>query len=201
MTLDKFYPIFETSDWLGRLLPIGIKLVQLRIKDKSKKEVRSEIKKAKLLCYNFNAQLIVNDYWEIAIDENCDFVHIGQEDLLGCDIKKLKSNNIKFGISTHDQKELNTALLHEPDYIALGPIYPTILKKMKWSQQGVSKLLEWKKQLDKIPLVAIGGMTPSRSIKAFNYGADIVSAVTDITLNHDPEARVKEWLEITKVNV
>ena len=201
MNLDKFYPIFETSDWLERLLPIGIKLVQLRIKDKSKKEVRTEIKKAKLLCYNFNAQLIVNDYWEIAIDENCGFVHIGQEDLLGCDIKKLKSNNIKFGISTHDQKELNTALLHEPDYIALGPIYPTILKKMKWSQQGVSKLLEWKKQLDKIPLVAIGGMTPSRSIKAFNYGADIVSAVTDITLNHDPEARVKEWLEITKVNV
>ena len=96
---------------------------------------------------------------------------------------------------------MNTALFHEPDYIALGPIYPTILKKMKWSQQGVSKLLEWKKQLDKIPLVAIGGMTPSRSIKAFNYGADIVSAVTDITLNHDPEARVKEWLEITKVNV
>ena len=201
MNLDKFYPIFETSDWLERLLPIGIKLVQLRIKDKSKREVQSEIKKAKLLCYNFNTQLVINDYWEIAIDQNCDFVHIGQEDLVACDIKKLKSYNIKIGISTHDQKELNTALLHEPDYIALGPIYPTILKKMKWSQQGVSKLLEWKKQLDKIPLVAIGGMTPSRSIKAFNYGADIVSAVTDITLNHDPEARVKEWLEITKVNV
>ena len=201
MNLDKFYPIFETSDWLERLLPIGIKLVQLRIKDKSKREVQSEIKKAKLLCYNFNTQLVINDYWEIAIDENCDFVHIGQEDLVDCDIKKLKSYNIKIGISTHDQKELNTALLHEPDYIALGPIYPTILKKMKWSQQGVSKLLEWKNQIDKIPLVAIGGMTPSRSVKAFNYGADIVSAVTDITLNEDPEARVKEWLETTRKNV
>ena len=201
MNLDKFYPIFETSDWLERLLPIGIKLVQLRIKDKSKREVQNEIKKAKLLCYNFNTQLVINDYWEIAIDENCDFVHIGQEDLVDCDIKKLKSYNIKIGISTHDQKELNTALLHEPDYIALGPIYPTILKKMKWSQQGVSKLLEWKNQIDKIPLVAIGGMTPSRSVKAFNYGADIVSAVTDITLNEDPEARVKEWLETTRKNV
>ena len=201
MSLDKFYPIFETSDWLERLLPIGIKLVQLRIKDKSKREVQSEIKKAKLLCYNFNTQLVINDYWEIAIDENCDFVHIGQEDLVACDIKKLKSYNIKIGISTHDQKELNTALLHEPDYIALGPIYPTILKKMKWSQQGVSKLLDWKNQIDKIPLVAIGGMTPSRSVKAFNYGADIVSAVTDITLNEDPEARVKEWLETTRKNV
>jgi thiamine-phosphate pyrophosphorylase len=201
MNLDKFYPIFETSDWLERLLPIGIKLVQLRIKDKSKREVQNEIKKAKLLCYDFNTQLVINDYWEIAIDENCDFVHIGQEDLVACDIKKLKSYNIKIGISTHDQKELNTALLHEPDYIALGPIYPTILKKMKWSQQGVSKLLEWKNQIDKIPLVAIGGMTPSRSVKAFNYGADIVSAVTDITLNEDPEARVKEWLETTRKNV
>ena len=122
MNLDKFYPIFETSDWLERLLPIGIKLVQLRIKDKSKREVQNEIKKAKLLCYDFNTQLVINDYWEIAIDENCDFVHIGQEDLVACDIKKLKSYNIKIGISTHDQKELNTALLHEPDYIALGPV-------------------------------------------------------------------------------
>ena len=201
MILDKFYPIFDTSEWLKRLLPIGIKFVQLRIKDKSKKEIQSEIKKAKLLCYDFNAQLVINDYWEMAVDEKCNFVHIGQEDLVNCDIKKLKSNNVKIGISTHDQEELKTALLHSPDYIALGPIYPTILKKMKWTQQGVDKLSEWKKQISDIPLVAIGGMTPPRSTKAFIAGADIVSAVTDITLNHDPEARVKEWLEITKNNV
>ena len=201
MILDKFYPIFDTSEWLKRLLPIGIKFVQLRIKDKSKKEIQSEIKKAKLLCYDFNAQLVINDYWEMAVDEKCNFVHIGQEDLVNCDIKKLKSNNVKIGISTHDQEELKTALLHSPDYIALGPIYPTILKKMKWTQQGVDKLSEWKKQISDIPLVAIGGMTPPRSTKAFIAGADIVSAVTDITLNPDPETRVKEWLEITKNNV
>ena len=201
MILDKFYPIFDTSEWLKRLLPIGIKFVQLRIKDKSKKEIQSEIKKAKLLCYDFNAQLVINDYWEMAVDEKCNFVHIGQEDLVNCDIKKLKSNNVKIGISTHDRKELKTALLHSPDYIALGPIYPTILKKMKWTEQGVDKLSEWKIQINDIPLVAIGGMTPLRSTMAFIAGADIVSAVTDITLNPDPEARVKEWLEIIKNNV
>ena len=183
MILDKFYPIFDTSEWLKRLLPIGIKFVQLRIKDKSKKEIQSEIKKAKLLCYEFNAQLVINDYWEMAVDEKCNFVHIGQEDLVNCDIKKLKSNNVKIGISTHDREELKTALLLSPDYIALGPIYPTILKKMKWTQQGVDKLSEWKKQISDIPLVAIGGMTPPRSTKAFIAGADIVSAVTDITSN------------------
>ena len=137
----------------------------------------------------------------MAIDEKCDFVHIGQEDLVNCNIKKLKSNNIKIGISTHDREELKTALLHSPDYIALGPIYPTILKKMKWTQQGVDKLSEWKKQISHIPLVAIGGMTPPRSTEAFIAGADIVSAVTDITLNPDPETRVKEWLETIKNNV
>ena len=201
MILDKFYPIFDTSEWLKRLLQIGIKFVQLRIKDKSKKEIQSEIKKAKLLCYDFNAQLVINDYWEMAVDEKCNFVHIGQEDLVNCDIKKLKSNNVKIGISTHDREELKTALLHSPDYIALGPIYPTILKKMKWTEQGVDKLSEWKIQINDIPLVAIGGMTPLRSTKAFIAGANIVSAVTDITLNSNPEARVKEWLETIKNNV
>ena len=77
MIFDKFYPIFDTSEWLKRLLPIGIKFVQLRIKDKSKKEIKNEIKKARLLCYDYNAQLVVNDYWEMALQEKCDFVHIG----------------------------------------------------------------------------------------------------------------------------
>ena len=47
------------------------------------------------MCYEYNAQLVVNDYWEMAIDEKCDFVHIGQEDLVNCDIKRLKASNIK----------------------------------------------------------------------------------------------------------
>lgn len=196
--IDKFYPIFDSCLWIEKLIPLGIKFVQLRIKDSTENEIRNEIKKAKFLCHKHNTTLVINDYWKIALEEKCNFVHIGQEDLIDCDIKKLKLNNIKIGISTHDQNELETALLNSPDYIALGPIYPTILKKMKWKQQGLNKLNEWKKQIGNIPLVAIGGMTPERSIKALNSGADMVSVVTDITLNKNPELRVKEWLETIK---
>lgn len=199
--IERFYPIFDSSYWLEKLLPVGIKFVQLRIKDVPKKEVKQEIKKAKLLCNNYNATLVVNDYWEIAIDEKCNFVHVGQEDLLNCDIKKLKLNDIRIGISTHDQNELENALSESPDYIALGPIYPTILKKMKWKQQGIRKLTEWKKQIGNIPLVAIGGMTPERSLNAFKAGADIISVVTDITLNSNPKSRVRKWLETVNSNV
>ncbi|MFG6542455.1 thiamine phosphate synthase, partial [Sulfitobacter sp. M22298] len=97
----------------------------------------------------------------------------------------------------HDHAELDRALALAPDYIALGPVYPTILKKMKWTEQGLDRLTEWKARIGDIPLCAIGGMSVARAPGAFAAGADTVAAVTDITLNADPEARVREWLEVT----
>ncbi|MEO9458265.1 MAG: thiamine phosphate synthase [Lentilitoribacter sp.] len=198
MQLDRFYPIFDNSEWLKRLLPFGIKLVQLRIKDKSDEETRAEIIKGKALCEQYGAQLIVNDYWQIAIDEKCDFIHLGQEDLDVADIKAIRAAGIKIGLSTHDNDELDRALSYKPEYLALGPVYPTILKKMKWTEQGLDKVTEWKKLVGDTPLVAIGGMSVERAQGAFDAGADIVSAVTDITLNDDPEARIKQWINVTR---
>jgi thiamine-phosphate pyrophosphorylase len=80
--------------------------------------------------------------------------------------------------------------------VALGPVYPTILKKMKWHQQGVDKLTTWKSRIGDTPLIAIGGMSVERAPGAFQAGADVVSAVTDITLNPDPEGRVRDWLRV-----
>ena len=138
---------------------------------------------------------MVNDYWQLAIDLGCDWVHLGQEDLDQADMAAIRKAGVKLGISTHDDAELDRALALAPDYVALGPIYPTILKKMKWEQQGVAKLTTWKQRIGDIPLVAIGGMSIARAPGAFAAGANIVSAVTDITLNDDPEARVRAWLD------
>lgn len=198
MQLDRFYPIFDNSEWLKRLLPLGIKLVQLRIKDKSDDETRAEIIKGKTLCEQFGAQLVVNDYWQIAIEEKCDFIHLGQEDLDIADIKAIRAAGIKIGLSTHDNDELDRALSYQPEYLALGPVYPTILKKMKWTEQGLDKVTEWKKLVGDTPLVAIGGMSVERAQGAFDAGADVVSAVTDITLNKDPEARINQWINTTR---
>lgn len=198
MKLDPFYPIFDSADWLRRLLPLGIKLVQLRIKDADPSVLQREIRLARDLCLAAGCTLVVNDYWEIAIDAGCDFVHLGQEDLDTADIAAIRRAGIRLGLSTHDHAELDRALLHAPDYIALGPVYPTILKKMKWHQQGLEKLTEWKGLIGDIPLVAIGGMRVDRAEGAFAAGADIVSVVTDITLNPDPEAQVRLWHDATR---
>jgi thiamine-phosphate pyrophosphorylase len=199
MKLSRFYPVFDSSDWLARLVPLGIQLVQLRIKDGSQAHIRSEIIKAKALCTKHNCTLIINDYWQLAIEMGCEFVHLGQEDLDSADITKIKQANIKIGISTHDQEELQRAIDLQPDYIALGPVYPTILKKMKWHQQGLGRVSQWKETINTTPLVAIGGMSVERAEGAFSAGADIVAAVTDITLNKNPEKRVQEWIAACKV--
>ena len=198
MTLDRFYPIFDSLSWLERSLPLGVKLVQLRIKDLSEAELRPLIAQAQTLCRVQGAVLVVNDHWRIAIDAGCDWVHLGQEDLDTADLPAIRRAGLKLGISTHDHAELERALSEAPDYVALGPVYPTILKKMKWHQQGLGRVTEWKRLVGDLPLVAIGGMTPERAVSAFEAGADIVSAVTDITLNDDPEARVRQWIETTR---
>ena len=176
---------------------MGVKLVHLRIKEAPHNVLRDEISIALDLCRQHGAQLVVNDHWQLAIELGADWLHLGQEDLDTADIPAIRRAGLKLGLSTHDHAELDRALALAPDYIALGPVYPTIMKKMKWSEQGLDRLTEWKARVGDIPLCAIGGMSVARAPGAFAAGADTVAAVTDITLNADPEARMREWLKVT----
>ena len=194
-TLSSFYPIFDSADWIERLVPLGIKLVQLRIKDLPEDDIAQHIRRAQAVCRQHNCTLIINDYWQLAMSMGCEWVHLGQEDLDTADIDAIRAAGLRLGISTHDHQELKRALALSPDYVALGPVYPTILKKMKWHEQGLDRVAEWKALVGDVPLVAIGGMSVDRAALAFSAGADIVAAVTDINLHADPELRVKQWLE------
>jgi thiamine-phosphate pyrophosphorylase len=193
MTPARVYPIVDSAEWVGRLLPLGVRLVQLRIKVGSIAQVRSEIRKAKALCSLAGAQLIVNDYWSLAMAEGCDFVHLGQGDLDTADVPALRQAGIRIGISTHDEAELARALTFQPDYVALGPIYPTSLKVMPWAPQGLGRITEWKRRVGQVPLVAIGGLTAERLPGVLNAGADIAAVVTDIIQHSNPEGRTREW--------
>ncbi|RWO63186.1 thiamine phosphate synthase [Mesorhizobium sp.] len=197
MKLDPFYLIVDSAAWIERLAPLGVRLMQLRVKNLDEAALRAEIRKAKALCARYKCQLIINDFWRLAIEEDCDFIHLGQEDLQAADLTRIRAAGLRLGLSTHDHLELETALAARPDYIALGPVYPTILKQMKWAPQGLERLGEWKRRIAPTPLVAIGGLNPDRLEGVFGCGADSAAVVTDITLNADPEARTREWLEKT----
>jgi thiamine-phosphate pyrophosphorylase len=194
LQLPRVYPIVDSSHWVQRLLSVGAKLVQLRIKDKPAGEIRAEIRDAQATCARMRAQLIVNDHWQLALAESCDFVHLGQGDLDTADVPALRKAGIRIGISTHSHDELARALALAPDYVALGPIYPTTLKIMPWSPQGLGRIREWKERIGSTPLVAVGGLTVERLPGVFGAGADVAAVVNDIVGNPDPEARARQWL-------
>jgi len=191
--IHKFYPIVPDFDWLNRLVPLGVRTIQLRLKDASSTEIDDQIVNSLEVCRKFGCQLIVNDYWQQAIKLGVDFIHLGQEDLRGADLAAIKSAGIKLGVSTHSHIELDTGLKADPDYVALGPIYETKLKVMKWNPQGLETIRDWKTRID-CPLVAIGGITVERAPAVLSAGADSVAVVTDFITHPDPRSRIMEWL-------
>lgn len=202
--MERFYLITGDVDWIEKLVPYGVKLVQLRIKDQSEEVIRQQITQARDFCSQHGAQLVINDYWELALELGCDFVHLGQEDMDSADFATLRKAGVRFGLSTHDEAELDRALSFKPEYVALGPVYPTKLKKMKkmkkmkWAPQGLKRVNRWKQMVGETPLVAIGGLTPERLAGVFEAGADSAAVVTDILQAHDPIARTQEWVEACK---
>jgi len=194
MRLPRVYPIVDSAAWVRRLTALGVRLVQLRIKDQPQHLLLSEIHAAQACCLASGAQLIVNDHWQLSLEAGCDFVHLGQGDLDTADVPALRRAGVRVGISTHDHGELERALALQADYVALGPIYPTLLKVMPWPPQGLARIGLWKRRVGELPLVAIGGLTVERLGGVFAAGADVAAVVTDIVRAVDPEVRARQWL-------
>lgn len=193
--LDVFYPIVPDLGWLVRLVPLGVRTIQLRIKDEPQAEVRRQIAAALDITGRHGCQLIVNDYWREAIAAGADYIHLGQEDLAAAALDEIRAAGIKLGISTHTPEELEIALAATPDYVALGPIWETKLKPMAHAPQGLERIGAWKQRIGELPLVAIGGITPERADSVMRSGAQSVAVITDFFVHPDPETRVRTWLE------
>ncbi len=190
----KFYPIVDDVTWVERLLPLGVSFVQLRIKNKSGPDLENQIKTAIDIQKKYDATIVINDYWKCAIKCGGLYVHLGQEDLESADVKAIKKSGIKFGISTHNHKELENALSYDPDYIALGPIFHPIAKQMTIKPQGLDRIREWKSLTNGIPLVAIGGIRLENVKDVLAYGADTIACIGDILQSENPENQARKWL-------
>jgi thiamine-phosphate pyrophosphorylase len=178
-----------------RLTALGVGTIQLRAKDLNDAEALQIVSDALEITKGTPTKLVVNDYWRAAIVAGAEHLHLGQEDLADADLSEIRNAKLTLGISTHDDAELETALRARPDYVALGPIFPTTLKAMRFAPQGIAKITEWKQRIGDIPLVAIGGIKLEQATEIFAAGADSIAVVSDVTQNSDPDARVRTWLE------
>src|ERR1700689_737931 len=150
---DRFYPVVDSVAWVARLAALGVGTIQLRAKDLNDSQALQLVTDALAAISGTSTKLVVNDYWRAAIVAGARHLHLGQEDLADA--------------------ELATALRAEPDYIALGPIFPTTLKSMRFAPQGIAKITEWKKRIGDIPLVAIGGIKLEQAPAIFAGGKTI----------------------------
>src|SRR5882762_5334755 len=191
---DRFYPVVDSVAWVARLTKLGVGTIQLRAKELDDSQALQIVSDALEVTKGTPAKLVVNDYWRAAIVAGAKHLHLGQEDLADADLKAIREAGLTLGLSTHDDEELETALRAKPDYIALGPIFPTTLKSMRFAPQGLAKITEWKKRIGSLPLVAIGGIKLEQAQEIFAAGADSIAVVSDITGNADPDARVRAWL-------
>ena len=195
---DRFYAIIDSLSWLKRLAALGVGTVQLRAKNLSDADALALVREALAVTRGTKTRLVVNDYWRAAIDAKAEHLHLGQEDLADADVAAIRRAGLTLGLSTHDDTELDMALRHKPDYVALGPIFPTTLKAMRFGPQGIPRISEWKNRVCKTPLVAIGGIKLEQAAEIFAAGADSIAVVSDVTQNPDPDARVRAWLKATQ---
>jgi thiamine-phosphate pyrophosphorylase len=193
---DRFYPVVDNLAWVERLARLGVRTVQLRAKDLPAPHADALVRAAVAAVAGSRTELVVNDYWQAAIDAGARHLHLGQEDLAEADVPAIRRAGLTLGLSTHDDEELETALRHDPDYVALGPIYPTTLKAMRFAPQGLEKIGAWRRRIGSVPLVAIGGIKLEQAEQVYAAGADSIAVVSDVTQNADPDRRVRDWLTL-----
>ncbi|MCL1038898.1 thiamine phosphate synthase [Shewanella submarina] len=184
--LAHLYPVVDSADWIARLLPMGIRTVQLRIKQGDPCELEREICRAIALGREHNACVFINDYWQLALKHGAYGVHLGQTDMPKADLSGIATAGMRLGVSTRTADELITAIRMRPSYLAIGHIFPTPTKQMSTPPQGLATLKQHVQTVaGGIPTVAIGGIDLGRAADVWQTCVDAVAVVRAVTESRD----------------
>ena len=216
------YPVVDDVAWIERLLPLGINTIQLRIKNPQQADLEQQIIRAIELGRQYQAQVFINDYWQLAIKHGAYGVHLGQEDIEESNLAQITKAGIRLGLSTHGYYELLRIVQIHPSYIALGHIFPTTTKQMPSKPQGLVRLALYQKLIDSIPYtnteaafrpskdkevsdyvlgfptVAIGGIDQSNADQVWLTGVSSLAVVRAITLAESPQSVIEFFAQLMK---
>lgn len=196
------YPVVDNVGWIEFLLALGINTIQLRIKDPEQSDLELQIIRAIELGRQYDAQVFINDHWQLAIQHGAFGVHLGQEDIEESNLTQLSEAGVHLGLSTHGYYELLRIVQLNPSYIALGHIFPTTTKQMPSKPQGLLRLSLYQQLIDSIyhrggsgyPTVAIGGIDQSNAEQVWRCGVSSLAVVRAITQSNSP-GQVVEFFE------
>lgn len=201
-----FYPIIDTDVCRQRgrdpfavaagCLRGGARLLQLRAKDlrgAAHLALADAMVSAAREC---GAALIVNDRVDVAWMAGAAGAHLGQQDLPVAEARRILGAAALLGLSTHDERQVDTALDSTADYVAVGPIYGTATKDTGYAARGLD-LLRYAAGRGK-PVAAIGGITLARAAEVVSAGAMAVAVISDLLID-DPERRTRQFIDVVHV--
>lgn len=189
------YPVVDTVEWLEKLLELGVKTIQLRVKEIPVDELDTMIARAAALGRQYQARLFINDYWQLAIKHHAYGVHLGQEDMVDANVEAIRTAGLRLGISTHGEYEFSYAATFKPSYLAIGAIFPTDTKEV--IEVGLDNLYRWAGILGgHYPLVAIGGINQTNIELVLASGVGSIAVVSAITKADDYAKAVKQLTQV-----
>ena len=178
------------------LLDAGARVMQLRLKDASSREMLATARAIAPMCRERGATFIVDDRADVAMLSGADGVHLGQEDLPLDAARRLVGPSMTIGVSTHSVEQAITAERGGADYIGFGPIYPGGLRNNP-AGKGPENLRAVRAAV-RIPIVAIGGITEASMPEVLAAGADACAIITDVVRSPDIPAKIRALLALGK---
>jgi thiamine-phosphate pyrophosphorylase len=128
----------------------------------------------------------LNDRVDIALAARADGVHLGHNDLPPAEARRILGPKAIIGFSTHSVRDAESALALPIDYLALGPIFATSTKDDPDPVVGTARLSEAAGLVNRLPLVAIGGIAQDNARSVLDAGADSLAIIA--ALKSDPDA-------------
>ena len=183
--IPRLYPLTDTeisglshAEQVRRLAAGGATFIQLRDKKRAPRSFYEAAKEALAAGRELGAKILINDRVDLCLALGADGVHLGQDDLNPVEARKILGDKALIGFSTHNLTQIAEALNFPIDYLAIGPIYATSSKERPDPVVGTALLREVKAALGDIPLVAIGGITPTTARDVIDAGADSVAMIS-----------------------
>jgi len=184
----------ELAAVVGDCLAAGLPAVQVREKDLGAADLAFVCRRLRALTLDRQALLIVNDRVDVALAVGADAVQRTSTSLPIEDIRAVADKRLRIGVSVHSLEEAVEAELKGADWVVFGPVYDTPSKRAYGPPQGVARL-ERVATTVRLPVIAIGGITPERVREVLGAGARGVAAITAILAADSPADATRRFLE------
>ena len=185
------YAVVPDAQWVEKVVQLGVPTVQLRFKSDDPHAINQQIAQSVKAVAGTQSLLFINDHWQQAMDAGAYGVHLGQEDMQDAPLQALRSAGLRLGLSSHGYSEMLAAYAWRPSYMALGAVFPTTLKKMQTSPQGLGRLTQYVQLMQHTPLVAIGGIDLHSLPAVMQSGVGSAAVVRAITGSEDSAQAVR----------